>query len=261
MPRARILILIGLALMLTAPRPASARPHLTVEQEIRMGDEVAREVRSKYHGDWNDPAALARVRRIGERLVAVADRHQVALLRRHFHFELLNTSVANAMALPGGTVFVTRGLLRLHLDDDELAGVMGHEIAHAARRHGAIKAETSGFLTRLIDSHTRHRSLRLLGELGTFLYLHKRLDPRLETEADYYGQIYAARAGFDPDGLVRMLERFRQMEDRGGRLSRLISHLFDDHPPTSERIARCRATAKRLKEGAKLPTTPVPVYQ
>lgn len=265
----RVVMMILVALCLcTAPRAHAeasdpkpdANGHITIEQEIELGNGVAAKVRKQFGGDWNNPQQLARVRKIAWRLFNVCDRHEVPAFRRNFSVELLNTDVANALCVPGGHTFVTRGLLQLGLRDDELACVMGHEIAHAARRHGARNLETAYLLEAKIDATTKREIFRKLARAGVLLFLFKKFTPDLEYEADYYGEIYAYRAGYDPYGMVTLFERIEKTES-GSFLKRMLSSLFDNHPPTPDRIARAKREAERLKAGETVETTPIPVYQ
>lgn len=263
-------VLALLIVRLQSPLPAAAANpqlapghHVTIQQEIELGNEVANKVRRQLGGPWNNPAQLIRVRQIAWRLFNVSDRHQNPLLRRNFSVELLSSNVINAMCVPGGHTFVTRGLIELGINDNELACVMGHEIAHAARRHGARNLEESEELQNRFDSFTKRDILRKMAQVGILVLLFKHFDPQLEFEADYYGEIYAARAGYDPSGMVTLFERFNRMQSDNSptaRLKRLLLSVFDNHPPTPERIERARAEAERIHRGERLPTTPVPIY-
>ncbi len=267
----RLLTLLILLLLAFQASPGYANPalvpvrHVTIEQEIKLGNEVANEVRRKYGGDWDNPSELAHVRSIAWRVFNQSDRHDNPLLRANFSVELLNSPVVNAVCVPGGHTFVTRGLIQMGLSDDELAAVLGHEIAHAARRHGARNLEASQGLEERLDAWTHHATLRKAGELLILVYMFKHFDPQLEYEADYYGMIYATRAGFDPYGMVHLFERLIQLEHPnntiGSRVKSMFMSLFDNHPPTAERLQRARNEAARLAHGETLPTTPVPIYE
>ena len=247
-----------------SPKPGTgAESNLTIEQEIQLGKEVAPAVRRMNGGTWENPKALERLRAMGTRLVAVSDRHEVARLRNNYSFELLGSKNVNAMAIPGGTTFVTRGLIELGLTEDEMACVLGHEIAHAARRHGAINMETDTSMKARIARHHKGRMMRLLGRVYTLVYMRKRLDPGLELEADYYGMVYASRAGYNPRGMVSLFERFEKMEKSGKNklTQKIMVMLFDNHPPTPERIRKAREIATKLERKEAIRTVPVPVYQ
>lgn len=246
----------------SAPAPSAAPSPVTIRQEIELGNEVADEVRRKSGGLWNNPAQLERVKRIAFRLFAVSDRHENARLAGNFTVELLDTRQINAFCVPGGHTFVTRGLIELGLDDDELACVMGHEIAHAARRHGARNIEASKLLQARVEQMTQRKTLRTLAQIPILLYMFKRFDPQLEFEADYYGTIYAHHARFDPQGMPRLLRRFAQLEERrtSSRIGRLLASITDNHPPTPERVKRATEIAQRLLNGETMPVRAVPIY-
>lgn len=262
------LLALTLGCVHAGPNPSSqpdtsTESHVTIAQEIQLGKEVAPAVRRMNGGAWENPRALERLRAMGMRLVAVSDRREVAQLRNNYSFELLGTKNVNAMAVPGGTTFVTRGLIELGLSEDEMACVVAHEIAHAARRHGAINMETDKSMKARIARNHKGRTMRLLGRIYTLVYLRKRLDPGLELEADYYAMIYASRAGYNPRGLISLFERFEKMEKSGkSKLTqKIMVMLFDNHPPTPERIRKARELATRLERKEAVRTVPVPVYQ
>lgn len=239
-------------------------PHVTIQQEIELGNEVAQKVRKQFGGNWSNTEQLERVKRIAFKLFDVSDRHENGRLRGNFTVELLDTRVINAMCVPGGHTFVTRGLVELGLSDDELACVMGHEITHAARRHGARNVEANKVLQAKVNQMTKRDTLRKLMQLPILLYLFKHFDPQLEFEADYYGEIYASRAGYDPNGMVTLFQRFDRLERSktgDSKLKRMLMSMFDNHPPTPDRIARARDEASKLKAGQTLNTTPVPIYE
>lgn len=246
----------------SSPAPAAQASPVTIAEEIELGNKVAAEVRKKYGGSWNNPQQAERIRVIAFKLFEVSDRHQDAKLRANFTVELLDTKMINAFCVPGGHTFVTRGLVELGLNDDELAGVMGHEIAHASRRHGARNLEANHFLQARVNRITKRKTLQTLAQIPILVYLFKRFSPQLEHEADYYGAIYATRAGYDPQGLVTLLQRFAKLEggQSGSRLKRFLSSLGDNHPATPERIKRTAELAGKLKRGENVPTTEVPIY-
>lgn len=257
------LVVAGAGAGLAAPAggTATAVSPVTISEEIELGNKVAGEMQRRYPA-WRNADQERRVRRIAMKLFEVSDRHESSKLRQSFTVDLLDTKVINAFCAPGGRTFVTRGLIDLGVDDDELACVMGHEIAHAARRHGARNLEANKILQSRINQMTKRSSLRTLAQIPILFYMCKRFSPQLEYEADYYGVIYAARAGFDPDGLARLLARFEKLEarQRSSKLAQLLTSLTDNHPPTPDRVKRASDLTSRIKHGETPSTTAVPVY-
>ncbi|MGC4047938.1 MAG: M48 family metalloprotease [Armatimonas sp.] len=147
-------------------------------------------------------------------------------------FSLLASDVTNAMALPGGQVFVTRGLLDSVTSDDELAGVMAHEVGHVARRHALKHIGENGVAIALLSLVGR-RDIRMLGLVMNILRGLAR-SRELESQADEVGLGLAAAAGYDPRGLVRFLESIN-----GGKTSKLEAY-FLTHPLPEKRIEACR---------------------
>ncbi|MDR5704349.1 MAG: M48 family metalloprotease, partial [Armatimonadota bacterium] len=125
---------VGLVLAVLVAGPAYAEL-ISTQQEINIGRQVARQLEEKY-GLYRDPDIHSRVVAIGERLAAVSDRPGLP-----YSFKILNTSEVNAVAAPGGFIYLTRGMVFFVRSDDELAFVLAHEVAHAARRHGAQMIE------------------------------------------------------------------------------------------------------------------------
>lgn len=182
---------------------------------------------------------------VGQRLAAVSDR---AL---PYEFVLINDSVPNAWALPGGKIGVNRGLLTELESEAELAAVLGHEIVHAAARHGAaaltrsMLAQSALAVSAITLKNSDYGQIALGGsQLAAFL-VQQRYGREAEREADRYGMQYMARAGYDPRAAVTLQEKFVALAE--GRRSNWISGLFASHPPSEERVIRNRETAAALE--------------
>ncbi|HEU4754560.1 MAG TPA: M48 family metalloprotease, partial [Armatimonadota bacterium] len=133
----------ALAAALLPARPAAARV-VSRSAEISIGRETASQVEQFYKCD-TDPAAVARVRQIGRRLVAA-----VPDAPYPFEFHVVEDATVNAFALPGGFVYVFRGLLQLVPNDDALASVLAHEISHVTQRHATRQFEKNLALTAIL---------------------------------------------------------------------------------------------------------------
>lgn len=222
---------------------------VSAEDEISIGNQQYFPSQQMQGGEYlRDPALTSYVRDVGIRLGNVSDR---AL---PYEFVILNNSVPNAWALPGGKIAVNRGLLLQLNSEAELAAVLGHEIVHAAARHGA-QAMQRGLLLQgavlVAAAAARDRDYSNLAvgaaTLGAQL-ITMRNTREAELEADAYGMRYMSRAGYDPSAAVDLQETFvrlSQGRDSGG----WFAGLFASHPPSTERVARNRETAAMLPPG------------
>jgi predicted Zn-dependent protease len=214
-------------------------PRISDEEEIEIGREIAEQVEREF-GIYRDPAQLERVTRIGQAIVPFADRGHLP-----YTFTLLDTNEINAFAVPGGFIYVTRGMLNFVHNDDELAGVIGHEIAHVARRHGGQRLEAFAVaeagIKILVDREPRLEDIYETEE-GKFatqmtaVLLFGGWSRQHEFEADEYGTIYMARAGYSSRAVINL---FQRMDDTfSGRGDDTLSRLLSTHPPFPDRIQR-----------------------
>lgn len=231
----------------------SGRPEFTLvseAQEREIGEEESKNVAAAM-GLYDDPALLAYVRSVGERLVAVAPQRDVT-----YTFHVVDMEEPNAFALPGGYIYVARGLLALTNDEDELAGVLAHEIGHVAAKHAVrrvSRAAPLGIVTGLgaavtgIVSPTLGSVVGGVGGLAGALVLAP-YSRAQEEEADRVGQEMAARAGWDPAGISRSLHALEREEALHGDAPRAMS-FFATHPPLPRRVADTQARAQSLVRG------------
>lgn len=232
-----------LALVTAADEVSIGRAQYVPSRQMQGGDYVA------------DPALTRYVGEVGQRLAAVSDR---AL---PYEFVVLDNSVPNAWALPGGKIAVNRGLL-VELDSEaELAAVLGHEIVHAAARHGA-QAMQRGLLLQLgliaagAASRGNDYSNLVVGAAGVGAQLiNQRYGRGDELEADAYGMQYMSRAGYDPRAAVSLQETFLRLAE-GQPEQGWLAGLFASHPPSAERVAANRNTAATLPSGGALGREP-----
>jgi predicted Zn-dependent protease len=226
---------------------------ISADQEIAIGEEQYAPSQQMQGGDYSFDAQLtAYVAGVGQKLAAVSDRDLP------YEFVVLNNSVPNAWALPGGKIAVNRGLLTELDNEAELAAVLGHEIVHAAARHGALAMQRGLLLqgavlaTTVAAQRGNFGGLAVGGaNLGAQL-LTQRNSREAELESDLYGMRYMAAAGYDPQAAVTLQETFvRLSEQNGGEQGRLAA-LFASHPPSAERVAKNRETAATLPRGGDL---------
>jgi beta-barrel assembly-enhancing protease len=208
----------------------------SLEREIALGKGAAMEV-EKSSRLITDPVVTEYVNRIGQNLVRNSD------AKVPFTIKVIDSDEVNAMALPGGFFYVNTGLILRADEEAELAGVMGHEIAHVAARHGTKNA-TKGEIAQLATI-----PLILLGPGGWAGYgLYEGLNLAIplgflkfsrddEREADYLGLQYMYKAGYDPNAFVSIFEKL-EAEER--RHPGSIPKVFSTHPPTPERIQKAQ---------------------
>lgn len=216
-------------------------------QEISIGAEQYAPTRQMQGGPYTlDPELQDYVSRVGQRLAEVSDRDLP------YEFTVINSSIPNAWALPGGKMAINRGLLSELDSEAELAAVLGHEIVHAAARHGA-QAMERGMLTQgalvaasigLSASGTEYADYALgAAQVGAQLVTQK-YGRDAEREADRYGMIYMDRAGYDPSAAVDLQETFVRLSE--GRADNWLAGLFASHPPSRERVERNKEFAAEL---------------
>jgi predicted Zn-dependent protease len=222
------------------------------EKEIAIGKENYSPARQSQGGDYIiDPELTAYVQGIGKRLGAVSDRPELP-----YEFVVLNDSVPNAWAMPGGKIAFNRGLLYELNSEAELAAVMGHEIVHAAARHGAKSMERGIFLQGAMiavgigTQNTDYANLAVgASQLGAQLVSSK-YGRDAESESDYYGMNYMKKAGYDPAAAVTLQETFVRLS--ANKESNWLTGLFASHPPSPERVAANKVTLVKLGAGGEM---------
>jgi predicted Zn-dependent protease len=216
--------------------------------ELSIGQKNYAPMRQSEGGDYvMDPALTSYVQLVGNRLAAVSDR------KLPYEFVVLNNTIPNAWALPGGKIAVNRGLLMQLKSESELAAVLGHEIVHAAARHSAQQMSRGmliqgGLLAAQVaasDSDYGNLYLAGAGMAAQLALQHYGRDAELE--ADRYGIEYMKRAGYDAQGAVALQETFVRMNDR--KDSGWLAGLFASHPPSQERLDANRKLAAALPPG------------
>jgi len=221
---------------------------VSTAQEIEMGKQNYVPMQQSQGGPYDvDPELTSYVQRVGSR---VASQSGVAL---PYQFVVLNNSVPNAWALPGGKIAINRGLLTELKSETELAAVLGHEAVHAAARHTARQISRSQIMqvgvaaTTIAAKDSDYGNLfaggaALAAQLGLSKY-----GRSAELESDFYGMQYMSKAGYDPQGAVALQETFVRLSE--GRQSDWLSGLFASHPPSRERVDANSATAATLPKG------------
>ena len=252
-----------LAAVLLTAAPAQAQfklPNLDVNRLVDSVKSASKAVR-----EIDEPEEIAIGRDVAARLLGAAPLASDARVQRYvnnvgrwlasqterpdlpWQFGVLEAPELNAFAVPGGTIFVTRGLLEKMSSEAELAGVLAHEIVHVLRKHhlkaiqkGAL-ASLGGEAAALALRNTRSDARDKLVSFGTEMYA-RGLDKGDELEADRLGVVVAARAGYDAYGLPAVLQSLQAMnaQDSG------LALMFKTHPAPAERLDALNAMQATL---------------
>ncbi|HXG93852.1 MAG TPA: M48 family metallopeptidase [Blastocatellia bacterium] len=234
------LIIIALALALLGPATVAAQTRLkpgmnffSLRDDVEIGRRSAAEVDRKYR-TYYDP----RVDRIGRRLAARSSMPSLP-----WRFRVIDRREVNAFALPGGFVYVTSGLMRSVRSDDQLAGVLAHEITHVTLRHGtnqASKAMLAQMPLQMLSGLLGRGMGGQLARLGIGFGLNSlflRYSRGAETQADVGAVQLMSRAGYNPYGLESFL----------GTLKDSGAEFFSDHPNPSNRVQRVDQEIRMLR--------------
>jgi len=214
---------------------------VSTSNEVELGKQVARAL-EKETPLWNNPQAQQRLERLGHRLVEGSSRPDLP-----YTFKLLDTEAVNAMAIPGGTIYATRGLMENFTDDGELAFVLGHELAHVEQRHSMdVLVRTLGRRALTLPLHFRQWPIaRAALEAGDQLVAN-RYSQAAESEADRLGQEHLVRIGIDPQKAVQAMQHLRSL-NHSKDVPVKLEQIFSDHPPTQQREQALRKWAQELK--------------
>ena len=246
------------ALFLTAagctnnPATGGSMFSLVSESEERaIGAEHHPEILNEHGLYEANPRINAYVAMVSARILAASDISSQVLT-----VTVLDTDVVNAYALPGGYIYLTRGLLALANNEAELAGVIGHEIGHVAARHTAQRltwARVAEIAVTVVDASTSHLEYGGLATDLSGLAAHAMIagySREQEIESDTLGVRYLARAGYDPYAMatfLRQLERHSALQDALSPLDHdpsFLTRWFATHPRTAERVVRAARDAR-----------------
>lgn len=259
-PKPQILkaLVVALALLFTltgcSVNPVTGERQLSMipeNQELSMGAEQYKPTQQTQGGQFYiDPELTIYVREVGHKLAAVSDRPDLP-----YDFVVLNSSVPNAWALPGGKIAINRGLLIALNDEAQLASVLGHEIVHAAARHSVQRMQQAQLINLgvgalgvgLALSDNEWAGLVMGGAaVGAQLAL-AQYSQGDELESDHYGIRYMKAAGYDPQAAVELQQIFLEMSQ--GRNSGFVDGLFATHPPSAKRVDENRKLLSQIGGG------------
>ncbi len=251
MGRQRLIAWVSLVAIALMPLSAIAQTQIkyhsnkySVQDDVTLGRRAAQEVEQQFPL-MRDSQVESYVQDVGRRLVnAIPSQFQHSEFQ--YIFKVVNARDINAFALPGGPMYVNRGMIEAAKSEGEMAGVMAHEIAHVALRHGtaqATKGQKYGLLAGIAGIAGTILGGPGVGQLAQApfaVYLLK-FSREYETEADILGAQIMARAGYDPRDLANM---FRTISAQGGGSS---GGFLSSHPNPSDRYARINREAQMLR--------------
>ena len=228
---------------------------MTEEQELSLGRKADAEVRKQY-GVYEDAALQAYLNRVGQKLARASHRPGIS-----YRFTVVDSPEINAFALPGGYVYVTRGILPYLESEAELAAVVGHELGHVTARHG-VRQQSAAMATGLgvsvlgaaIPGLGGSVAQNVADVISTAVLSSYGRDQELE--ADRLGAQYLARTGYDPQAMIRVVEVLKNQElfdaevaKKEGREPRAYRGLFASHPDNETRLKEVVGEASKLARG------------
>ncbi len=246
----RVLLSLAILLLLVgcAKAPVTGRSQLLLidyEEEIALGLSASEEI--KEESDFStDRRLVERVRRIGKRIADVSGEG-----RFEWEFHVIEEDTLNAFCLPGGKVFFYTGILKVMKNDDQIAAVMGHEVAHALARHGGerlsmemISDTGAEILAEALEIPEEYEEVYagaygIISNVGVLLPYSR----EHESEADQIGVLLMAKAGYNPYEAIRFWET---MQATGGGES---PEFLSTHPSDATRIKKIRTYIQQLEKG------------
>ena len=241
---ARAFVLVGL---LAAGAPARAGLFgISDKQEVDIGRRMHAEI-VQTMGVYNNPELQEYVNSVGQRLAKKSNRPAL-----DYTFTVLDTDDVNAFAIPGGFIYISRGILPYLSSEAELAAVLGHEIGHVTARHASQQqsqgtlANIAGLATAIVTGQPALASLTsVAGEAVIRGY-----GRDMELEADRLGAEYLARTGYDPNAVIRVVSTLKDQErfevisaKQEGRQPRIYHGLFATHPDNDTRLQQAVTAA------------------
>jgi predicted Zn-dependent protease len=211
-------------------------------REVEMGAETSREIESQVK-IYQDTLVVNYIKYLGKEIAFHSPRQNV-----RYQFKVVDIDEVNAFAIPGGWLYVNLGLIAFTESESELAGVIGHEIAHVAKKHGA-RQMTAFYglsfaldMTRYMKNKVRDLSSWFINVGGQFTLLKYSRD--MESEADKAGIKMIHKTGIDPNGMANFFKKLKEMQAKDpGWADKLLS----THPATSSRISRMEDEVLKMK--------------
>jgi predicted Zn-dependent protease len=221
---------------------------MTPDQEVAMGLQSAPSMAAEFGGEYQDARVQTSIKQIGMKLV-----HGAGLINSPYRFDfhvLADPETVNAFALPGGQIFITVGLLKRLEKEDQIAGVLGHEIGHVVNRHSAEHMAKQSMWQGIVQGVAMGSDMsgaQIASVVSNMINLkYGRND---ELESDKYGLHYMHDSGYEPESMIRVMEILDQAS--GGRKQ---SEFQSSHPSPENRIIKIKEELETMKNQAPVGT-------
>jgi predicted Zn-dependent protease len=220
------------------------RVSLSPDEEVAMGLQSAPQMAAEFGGELNDVRIQTAIKQIGMKLVNASEARE-SPYRFDFHV-LADPNTINAFALPGGQIFITVGLLKRLSTEDEIAGVLGHEVGHVVNRHSAEHMAKQGLLQGLANSVMMGSGDMTAGQIAGYVanMVNLKYGREDELESDKYGIKYMVDAGYKPEALLKVMEILA--EASGGKGG---SDFGSSHPSPENRMIKIKEEIARIRGG------------
>lgn len=237
MHRSKIIILISLLSTLfllfcatTGPGGKKSLILISTKQEVSLGKEFAQEIDST-NPISKDEILKSYVNQVGQKIAKISDRPELK-----YHFSVIDTPIVNAFACPGGFIYIYTGLLNIMDNEAQLAGVLAHEISHIVARHGIKRLQKVLGLQILLSIALGESSQLTQNAIsaGVAIVL-QGYSRENEFEADEFGTYYMTNSGYNPEGMVQLLEKLKKLSKSEPKF---FEKLLASHPPTDQRIKK-----------------------
>lgn len=245
-------LLIG-ALGACSTNPATGEKQFTAlmpaSQEAAVGAQEHQKVEAQFGTFMTGPIADY-VNQVGQKIATQTERSDV-----QYKFYVIDSPVVNAFAIPGGYIYITRGLLTLANNEAEMAGVLAHEIGHITGRHSAARASQGalvGLGAAVLSAAVGNAAVSQIAHVGSDLYV-KSYSRGQEHEADTLGVRYLSRAGYDTKAMASFLTSLQAETRLQGKITGKdtnIPEYFSTHPLTQDRVVQAGAEAGKYPPGS-----------
>jgi len=249
MKRIQSVVLITMAVFLllfncatTGPGGKKSLILISTTDEVSIGQSMSKEVETQ-NKVFADPVVENYINELGQKLAGLSDRTDLP-----YHFKVLESSDINAFACPGGYIYLYSGLLKTMDNEAQLAGVMAHEIGHVVARHSVKRLQQvlgiQVLLSIALGQSSEITQQAVSTGVSVILQGYSRDN---EYEADYDGALYMTKAGYNPQGMIQLFQKFVEMEK--DRKTTALDKLFESHPPSTDRITRVQEEIKSFNLG------------